>query len=194
MKEQFIQDLIENKQPFSYLASRWLIDRVPYIFDNEDQYIHWKERLARLIGVDSKSIVFVGSSCIGFSLSPHKKLDDFDKYSDIDIAIVSSHYFDVSWQTLINIGTKIFTLNYLERGLYYDHKKRLIYHGTIAADKIIHLLPFGKEWVESLSKMSQMKPTIGREIKVRIYKDFESLRAYHINNLIELKDIQSKKL
>lgn len=190
MKEELIQEL--GHEPLSYLASKWLIDRKPHIFNDYNDFIQWKERLGKLILVDSKSIIFVGSACAGFSLNPYKDFDLFDKYSDIDIAIVSTHYFNVSWDALLNFGTRFYTFLEWERSSILDHKKRLIYHGTIAADKILHLLPFGKIWMDAMAQMSKQSPTAGREIKVRIYKDFESLRAYHINNLMEIKNKHCK--
>lgn len=68
-----------------------------------------------------------------------------------------------------------------------DHVKRYIYWGTIATDKLLHLLPYGKLWANTLEDAAKCAPTLGRTLNVRVYKDLDSLRAYHVNNLENLK-------
>ena len=48
-------------------------------------------------------------------------------------------------------------------------------------------MPFGKQWVLAFDKMTKIKPTFGREINARIYRDFDSLRAYHNNNFKKMR-------
>jgi predicted nucleotidyltransferase len=173
----------------SYMTSKWIVEKIPFIFSNDfENYIKWKEILAKKIGVDSKAIVLTGSSSVGFSLNPEKKLRAFTPESDIDIAIISQHYFDLSWHFLRNVGTKRYDYSKKENDAIDDHRLRLIYWGTIATDKIIQILPFGKIWVKALNEMALIEPTKDRIINIRIYKDFEALRAYHLNNLKTIKD------
>jgi hypothetical protein len=173
----------------SYMTSKWIVEKVPFIFSNSlESYIKWKEILAKKIGVDSKAIVLTGSSSVGFSLNPEKNLRPFTKESDIDIAIISQHYFDISWHFLRNIGTKRYNYNRKEIDAIDDHRLRLIYWGTIATDKIIQILPFGNTWMKALNEMALIEPTKDRVLNFRIYKDFEALRAYHLNNLKTIKD------
>ncbi|CAN5798779.1 hypothetical protein BH11BAC3_BH11BAC3_12080 [soil metagenome] len=187
MKDELIGDIIG--EPISYTTSKWIIERVPFLFNNDfDSYINWKQKLSDLIGVDSKAIVFTGSSSVGFSLNPDNNLRPFSPESDVDVAIVSNYYFDISWFFLRNIGTRKYSFTQREKNAIEDHRKRLIYWGTIATDKIIQILPFGKEWIKSIEEMAKEKPTEGRQINFRIYKDFEALKAYHNNNLKLIKD------
>ena len=186
MTDDFKYDLIDNS--VSFICSKWILDRTPFIFkDNSLEHIEWKELLSSKINVDSKSIVFTGSSCCGFSLNPNKNYRDFQPDSDIDIAIVSELYFDIAWKSLRNLGTERFALSHVQKNSLNDHVNRLIYWGTIATDKILELLPFGKEWSLHLIDMSKISPVENRTINIRLYKDFESLRAYQINNLKFLK-------
>jgi hypothetical protein len=193
MIDQFKNELI-NK-PVSYICSKWLLDRTPYIF-NEDSHRHieWKELLSSKINVDSKSLIFLGSSSCGFSLNPNKNYRTFNDKSDIDIAVVSGLYFDISWKTLRNLGTKRYTLNRIQKNSLDDHVNRLIYWGTIATDQILELLPFGKDWSLELIEMSKLDPINKKTINIRLYKDFESLRAYQVNNLKSLKTELHKNL
>ncbi|RIV21508.1 hypothetical protein DYU11_19085 [Fibrisoma montanum] len=187
VKEQLLTD-IENEPP-NYITSKWVVERVPFIFNGDiELYIDWKERLSLLIGVDSKSIVFTGSSAVGFSLNPEKNFKPFDESSDVDVAIISTHYFNISWHYLRNIGTDLFRLKPKEKNAIDDHRQRLIYWGTIATDKIVQLLPFGKKWVDAIDNMRTIEPTKDREINFRIYKDFEALRSYQTGSIKKLKD------
>jgi hypothetical protein len=187
MPSDFKSEII--KSDISFMTSKWIIEKVPFIFsDNLELYIKWKEILASKIGVDSKAIVFTGSASVGFSLNPENNLRAFNDQSDVDVAIISQHYFDLSWHFLRNIGTKRYSLKQKELNSIDDHRNRLIYWGTIATDKIIQIFPFGEKWITSLNEMATIEPTKDRVINIRIYKDFEALRAYHLNNLKSIKD------
>jgi hypothetical protein len=187
MKSAITTEIITGKT--SFFASKWIIERIPFLFNNNlDEYIIWKETLSGLIGVDSKSIVLVGSAAVGVSLNPAKNFRNFDVNSDIDIAIISTYYFDIAWHYLRNMGTKIYTLRPREKYSVIDHRTRLIFYGTIATDSILQLLPFAINWVNAIDHMKKISPTIGREINFRIYRDFESLRMYQSDNIDKIKD------
>lgn len=144
MHETFLTELQES--PLSLLASKWILARVPHIFESDDlSYIVWKETLSEHIGVDSSSITFTGSASIGFSLNPSKGFRSFDDDSDVDIAIISQHYFDLSWHYLRSLGVERYQFTPTQQRSIEDHARRLIYWGTIATDRIIEILPFGKE-------------------------------------------------
>ena len=187
MKDTLIKDIL-NK-PIEWTTSKWVIERIPFLFNEDfEAYLEWKTKFSSMIGIDSKAIVFTGSSSVGFSLNPEKNLKSFDGKSDIDVAVISSHYFDISWHFLRNLGPKIYKYNQKEKNSIEDHRTRLIYWGTIATDKILQILPFGIEWVKALNSMAKVKPTEGREINIRIYKDFEALKNYHNIGLKQIKD------
>lgn len=187
MKELLVDDII--KESVTYTTSKWIIERIPFIFNNDlDNYIDWKERLSNLIGVDSKAIVFTGSSSVGFSLNPRNNFKAFESNSDIDVAIISSHYFDIAWHFLRNIGPKFYRFKPNVQNAITEHRERFIYHGTIATDRIVHILPFGKEWVNAMNEMRKIDPTKDRDINFRIYKDFEALKSYQIMGIIKAKD------
>lgn len=192
MREELIDDILNKNS--SYVTSKWMVERVPYIFqDNLDQYISWKEKLSNLIGVDSKAITITGSSASGISFNPEKNLKLFDESSDIDVAIVSAYYFDISWHYLRNIGSRRHRLSNKEKNAIEDHRSRLIYWGTIATDKILQILPFNNEWIKAIDEMKKINPTVDRDINFRIYRDFESLRAYSLGSVNKVKDTILKK-
>jgi hypothetical protein len=45
-----------------------------------------------------------------------------------------------------------------------------------------------------LASASQREPTLGRTINIRVYRDFDSLRAYQVNNLNALKTTYLSRL
>ena len=187
MHQQLVDDILN--EPSSYVASKWIIERVPFIFkDDLESYIDWKERLSLLIGVDSKAIVLTGSASAGYSLDPDKNLSAFNDESDIDVAIISNIHFDIAWHFLRNIGPRYHRLKGKEKNAVDDHRTRLIYFATIATDKLVQLLPFGREWVGAMNEMAKIEPTKEREINFRIYKDFEALKSYQINGVLKIRD------
>ena len=186
-KQRFLQDL--GEKPLSLVMSKWMIDRTPHLFYNSrNQCLEWKEKLAQKIGVDSHAILIMGTASLGFSLNPSKNFKLFDADSDVDVAIISHHYFEISWHCLRTLGTKIYKLNPKQKASVQDHRQRLVYWGTVATDRILPILPFGKKWIGALTEMAFVEPTTNRDINVRLYNDFESLRAYHLENLKKIKN------
>ncbi len=198
MKEKFKQELLDQKP--SILFSRWILNKIPIIFDGDvELFIQWKEQFSKLIKVDSQAILFTGSCCNGFSFSPFKNFRDFDENSDIDIAVISDYFFDTCWFEIRNYGNKYHDLKTYQQQSFEDHRTKFIYWGTIATDKLLPIFSFGKDWVLALEKMSTLDPTINRQINIRIYKNFESLREYYIDgfkklqrNLIELEEAKKE--
>ncbi len=192
IKKVFIEELLSK--PPDLIASVWIIDRIPVLF-NEDRgrYAAWRSHLAKGIGVDPSSLIIIGSCAFGVSLNPNKNFRPFTDKSDIDVAVVSEYHFGSAWRALRNLGAEKHGFSQATKQSVKDHVNKYIYWGTIATDKILPILPFGKEWGEALTKMQRIQPTEGRKIKARIYRDFDSLRAYQVNNLKELRTQEIEK-
>jgi hypothetical protein len=185
-KLEFQNDLTSSPIPF--VVSKWVLERVPFIFGTDNVgHIEWKEALAKKLGVDSRAMIITGSAGCGFSLSPVKEYKSFNSTSDIDVALISHFHFDLAWHELRNLGTRRYDLTPVEQSHVQEHVERLIYWGTIATDKILALLPFGGTWIPALSDASSSSPADGREVKVRIYRDFESLRQYQMHGFRKLR-------
>lgn len=177
--DQFLSDY--EKYPLEILASMWIFERVPYVFNNDyTGYLKVKLLISKSIRVDLCSIFFVGSCSVGFSLNPTKNLKPFDTQSDIDIAVVSHYYFDIAWRTIQDIDFS--TMTWQIQNSISDHRGRLIYWETIALDKILGIMPFAKEWMSVLEELKQLPPFRDREVSFRLYRNHEALRRYHINN------------
>ena len=192
IKEEFLEDLVSS--PPDLVASVWILNRTPHPFNGDTRlYEGWRRELAKRIDVDSSEIIITGSSAFGISLNPYKNFRYFDNNSDIDVAVISEHYFTLSWRFLRNLGSGIHGLPQPAKQSVRDHVQKYIYWGTIATDKLLPYLPYGKKWLDALSYMSEIDPTLGRDGKVRIYKDFDSLRSYQVNNLKNLRTQELEK-
>jgi hypothetical protein len=164
-------------------ASTHLMDRVPFVFDEDwELYRAWKRKLSRLIEVDPLNIKIIGSAAIGFSLNPHKNFKAFTDESDIDVAVISEHHFAVSWRALRALKLPD-VRNYKDREAIKEHRTNYIYWGTIATDRVLPYLPFVRPWTEALAAMAGESPTEERDIKIRLYRDYEALRSYHMSGL-----------
>lgn len=159
--------------------SQYLFDRVPHIFgDDRKSFLSWKGTLAKAVEVDPACITLIGSSAVGISLNPLKGFKRFDNVSDIDVGVISHYHFTVAWRLLRTKGHLRTHVDAKTRAAWDEHVSRYIYWGTIATDRLLGILPFGKQWLRALSTVAQIPPTVGRDINLRIYSDYESLRAY----------------
>jgi hypothetical protein len=167
----------------SVFISEYLFDCVPILFSGDRElYISWKSILAKKLEVDSANILLVGSSAIGISLNPKNGFNSFNDQSDIDVAVISHYHFTIAWHYLRSQGHRRYQLDRATQTAWQDHVDRFIYWGTIATDRLLGILPFGKEWLAATSHMSTIVPTQGRDVRFRIYSDYESLRAYQIHS------------
>lgn len=186
IRQQFLAALEQDATDL--LASVWILNRIPHPFnDNLVGYATWRHDLARDLKVDPSAVLITGSAAFGISLNPNKNYRAFDELSDIDVAVVSDFHFTEGWRTLRNLGSTLHGLPPRTKQAVNDHVNRFIYWGTIATDRILALLPYGQQWQTALARAAQREPTFGRTINVRVYRDFDSLRAYQVNNLNTLK-------
>jgi hypothetical protein len=173
----------------SIFVSRYILEPVPKLFAEDlDGWIAWKTQLGERLDVDPRNIVLVGSACVGYSLAPHKMFREFSASSDIDCGIVSPYHFDVAWRHLRNLGSVGLTITPAQRNAVNSHRSSHVFQGTIAANKILPLLPFGEEWLRGLNEISSFAVTKDRPVKLRVYRDFDALRQYHALNLANLRD------
>lgn len=184
--KEFLADL--NGIKLEKVVSKWLTECVPHLFlKNLSSYIDWKHILAEGIDVDPRAISLVGSAATGFSLNPHKNFKAFHKDSDVDIAVISDIHFELAWYWMRNLGPERHQFTQVVKTALEDHRSRLVYFGTIATDKILQYLPFGKKWVIASNKIAGQSPINGRNVNIRLYRDFFALRSYQVNTLRMLR-------
>jgi hypothetical protein len=138
--------------------------------------------------VDAYDVVVTGSAAIGFSLNPKKGYKPFNAASDIDCGVISPYHFELAWRYLRQLRPSWLSLPPESKRAIVSHQQRYVFAGTIATDSILALLPFASEWQATLDAMARRTPTIGRDVKLRIYRDYDSLRHYQANNIERLRD------
>ncbi|MDE4620835.1 hypothetical protein [Sinorhizobium meliloti] len=179
---------IVEKRPADFV-SHFLFEPTPFVFNKDFAgWIHWKSELATRLDVDPKDIVLTGSAALGYSLNPHKHFKAFDERSDVDCGIISAHHFDVAWRHLRRLRPQWLMLPRASRQAITIHRENYIFTGTVATDKILSILPFGPQWKAALEAMATREPTVNRDVKLRIYKDYDALRQYHAHNVGRLRD------
>ena len=175
-------------EPSSFV-SHHIFEPVPYAFGGDHElWVEWKTLLAELIDVDPYNIVMTGSAAVGFSLNPAKGLRAFDNDSDYDCGVISEYYFTVAWRYLCQQQVSWLSLGSDMKEAIRSHKTNFVFLGTIAADRILSLLPFGLDWQTVLEQMAYAQGSAGREVKIRIYKDYDSLRRYQARGVERLKN------
>ncbi len=169
-------------------VSKYILEPIPFIFANDiSAWVEWKHTLASALDVDPRDIVLTGSAAVGWSLNPNKAFSQFHIGSDIDCAIISNYHFDVAWRYLRQQRVSWLTLSPADREAIRIHQKNFVFSGTIAANWILALLPFAQKWQAGLDYMSTIAPTLNRDVKLRIYKDFDALRYYQISNIERIR-------
>jgi hypothetical protein len=143
--------------------------------------MEWRHALADELHIDPRAVAMVGSAAVGLSLNPNKKLAPFDDESDVDVAVISTHHFESGWAWLRGLGANAHSLPAAAKRSVNDHRTRLVFLATIATDKLIEHMPLAGTWVPALARMSQRTPPSPRTVNVRLYRDFEALRAYHVH-------------
>jgi len=173
----------------SEFISKWIIDAIPFVCDSDySMHTKWRHDLALRLKVDPNDIIMSGSASTGVSLSPHKLMKEFNKSSDIDIGIVSEHYFEIAWHELRRMDMTSSKMNSVLRAAITEHRTRYIYWGTIATDKILPLLSFGQDWNKIMNDLNEYKCFEDRIINFRIYRDNKSFRDYLLQGITKCRD------
>lgn len=190
----FVKELA-SATDLSDLVSCHLFDAVPHLFE-EDAVLwrNWRTTFASDLDVDEQSVFLVGSAAVGVSLNPHKNLKPFSETSDVDVAILSYRHFEDAWHTLRNMNaTARFRLSKPAQIDLREHAPNYVYFGSIATDRILSALSFGPQWAKAISRAQQRDPTMDRDIKVRLYRDIESLRRYQVRSIRKTRDQTAKQ-
>lgn len=182
-----LQAAILKRNPAEFV-SHYIFEPIPFAFSSDmEAWVSWKTLLARGLEVDPHDIVLTGSAAIGFSLNPRKNFAAFSTASDIDCGVISPYHFDIAWRHLRQLRPSWLSLPNASRRAIEMHRKNYVFTGTIATDSILPILPFGAVWQSALATMAEQPPTEGRDVKLRIYKDYDALRQYQALNITNLQ-------
>lgn len=186
-RDTFIAAL-QQETPARFIEDQFF-DRVPHIFGpDRTVFARWKRELGERIEVDPACITLVGSGATGFSMNPNKNFRAFSDQSDIDVAVISAHHFTVGWRYLRMNGARRLRVDARTKISWDEHVKKYIYWGTLATDRLLGVLPFGSQWLKATSQMAEIEPTQGRVVNLRIYTDYDALRAYQVQGARTLRE------
>lgn len=186
---QFLAALRSTKD-IERFVNMELFELIPTLWgDDHDAYARWKFDVAQGLEVDASCLVVVGSAALGVSLNPKNAFRGFNETSDVDLAVVDSHHFDVAWRCLRRLSPSLT----LRRGgptrdAVDRHRKGYVFEGTIATDSFLELLPFASAWVSTLERVRHDPPVAGRTINARLYRDYDALRAYQLKSVRQARD------
>ncbi|WP_431814040.1 hypothetical protein [Kocuria sp. cx-455] len=162
------------------------LTRSPFAFMTRD-FEQFRELTSDMLDIEYQNIWCTGSGALGFSLSPSKiangKPKFFDTGSDLDIAIISTHYFDMAWKELREKSKSFEVENQLRNRFSkkMELQRKRLFDGAIQTDRMLPYLSFGEDWMKGLGKMkNQVAVTFNRSVDVKfwIYRDIWSVRYY----------------
>lgn len=168
-----------------------LLSRRPWIFETDDSYDIWRRSVAAMLGIVSENVRIVGSAAMGFSLSPLKPGRPFRRTSsldlapsDIDVALIDPTLFDMSWNTIVLFDRR--------RGLRGtdDGRNRIrvnVYWGLVGQKDLPWNTEPARVLLQAMATAQRSAPLRGHQVRSRIYRRMEDLRAYHVSSLRQLR-------
>jgi len=179
------RDELRAATDLDHLLSVTLFDGTPFVFGGDrEAYLRWKNGLAEDLDVDPYSLLMVGSAALGISIGPEKDFRPFSENSDIDLAVVSQHHFDIAWRFMRNIDSKRYALDDSAQRQIMRNAREYVFLGVIPTDRFLPRLPlFGPVWTDALNVAGEAAVLEGREVKMRLYRDMDALRGYHKKGL-----------
>lgn len=177
--------MLKESAPDDFVAAR-IIEALPHAFCDElDAFRIWRRRLAALLEVDPACLIVVGSGATGFSLNPGKNFQAFGPSSDIDVAVISPYHFENAWRQM---RREYVALNVKHYAAIRRHLTHYIFCGVIDTKGILGELRFGRKWIGAKTEMATIAPTDSHKLNYRIYREFEALRSYHVENVRTLQE------
>jgi hypothetical protein len=168
---------------------RWLVQK--YILSGNSQalspesYHDLRAEIADWAGVHVNDVVMVGSGKLGFSTNPDQLFKAFHDESDLDMAIISSRFFDYFWR-------RVFLYSQLnEMDVFWKHRKdfyKYLIQGWMRPD----LLPTRNfedrgDWWTFFGRLSNRQNYGCRNVSAGIYKTWDFLEAYQTRSLSKCK-------
>lgn len=167
---------------------------IPMVFDNrENDYYHFRKRIADQFKINFYEVMIVGSSKFGFS--PFR-FTDFTYNSDIDVVLFNEKLFDNFHNLISDYQYKIRTQEILlTTDQYRKYIKFLKYFvmGWMRPD----LLPknttefkeLKKEWDDFFKSISHSKSEVGNYIvKAGLFKSHQFAEKYYSSSIEEVSN------
>ncbi len=169
----------------SIVVNKYILGGNPICFSGREILIlQLKKALTEHFNIHIKNIEIVGSAKLGISLGNDKLGKQFDKHSDIDIAVVSSELFDIAWFELMKLESISYKLTEKDR-VFLKECSNLISKGFISPDKLPKISNFSENWWKIFSELSNKYEY--KKIRGRLFKDWWFAERYYSIQLNRLK-------
>lgn len=178
---QFIGDLREF--PVPTLVQKHITYGNCYILD-PDMYFQLKSHVATKFGVHPTEVLVVGSGKLGFSIVHDKRYRPFGDSSDIDVAIISSGFFDRIW---------IDVFDSWRAGGYWPGQRDFesyLFRGWLRPDKLPPERTFERcrEWWEFFRELTSSGTYGPYKLRAGLYKSWHFMESYHALCIRECQD------
>lgn len=176
-----------GKKTVSEVVNKYVFKNDPICFSGDQILISaLKRALAEHFNLHVQNIEVVGSAKLGISLSNERLGKLYDKSSDIDIALISSELFDLSWLELMKLESIFYKLQQKDRD-FLAECLGTISKGYISPDKLPPTSNFSKNWWSIFSNLSNQKKYEYRKIRGRLFKDWWFAEKYYSIQLNRLR-------
>ncbi|GLJ04288.1 hypothetical protein [Bacillus sp. YKCMOAS1] len=183
---EFKEYLNDDANSTQEIIDKYLVFGTPHIYSNQEVlYYNLKQKVASFFNVNQRDIFMIGSSKLGFSISPSKLWRHIDgdpkKDSDIDLVIISDVIFDKYWKSIFSFIEKTIPTSNIDE----NHVKFLEYFfkGWLRPDKFPHKYEGSDEWFEFFREISYKEEFGSRKIAAAIYRDEYFFNAYNTKNI-----------
>ena len=186
--EEF-KDLLRTKK-LDWILDRYVLTGLPSCFvDDPSMYNVMMDSIARDLPVARGDIRVVGSARTGFSLAPNKFGQKFNKYSDIDIVVVSQDHFDSSWVDIVTKRrVRWSSLREVTRKNLESHRdSHYVFNGWIYPIGIAEVIGIGRNWFNAFNGLSKIPELSGRQVHGRLYRTWDHAKFYHRRGLSKIK-------
>jgi hypothetical protein len=136
-------------------------------------------------GLGGAQCYIVGSAQLGFSLVSRTnapRYRPFSQASDIDVAIVSSEFYDLVWE-----DTFLHFVRQQPWPTFQDFQK-YFFRGWIRPDKLPRISPFRSEWFDYFRTLSRDLFDSQHQVTCALYKSAIFLKEYQKLAVKECKD------
>jgi len=180
-KQDFMNFVGLNKA--DAIIDKYLLFGTPFIFRNdENKYYELQRDIEEYFEVERANVHIVGSSKLGFSISPQKMYRDWTEDSDIDVALIDYRLFVKYWKPFYYYDPKVSSRTEKEDAKYkqfLDYFKR----GWLRPD----LFP-QKMGDEVFNYLNTLYGKYGYKVRVGIYADHFFFYTYNKENINRIKE------
>lgn len=174
------------------MVNYYLLEGVPAFFaDKWEMYCAFKAEISQRFGTHPKTVMLVGSGRWGFSTSPDKFPQAFDKGrepSDLDVVVADPALFDRAWRELcdheMDEAPKGSALGDLKR------RRNMLYEGRLDPAIFPSQMKLRQDWEQIFADLSAKSWDGGeaRKVGAWIFRDWRFVQRYYRKSFRQIID------